>query len=531
MDTFASQVLLRPYSGTDILTYLRINGKIYPLGNLETCSVSTHRDTTPVRGFGEDAPIDYWQGTRTISGTMVLAKVHYSELDKVIEDNPSLALGDIRGYKSPDRMPAIDLLFVKCTEYGEHVRNGMMPVDDKTSAELLGVKFMSSGFVMSVHDVYSEQTFCVDDETEALTSNGWKKRWEINPITDLLLTINTETKDIQWQKPEGVYSFVYDGDLIHWKNYRGVDALTTPNHRWITANYGQYARKGIFHTDLTFKETHELTGTSNCVMLAGGAPTCFKEEKVYSDELVSLYGWAATEGTLISSKAGTPYGIMIIQSREVNQPNCDELADLASYFKEKGITTSIKPKSSCNGYYFGKGIMQFVPNVSPKQWITPEFLMNLTLPQAEMLHDILIKADGNIDERSDTTVFIQNPGFLADSYQMLCSMLGKRTRRSEHGPACTKTRVYQSQLLQCYHLKPTTVHYSGMVWCPKTPNMTWLARRNNCTFWTGNTYVAREYRDFNQTNIPSNRDVGVDIAHFYKTKILNTTNPDRNSRS
>jgi hypothetical protein len=31
------------------------------------------------------------------------------------------------------------------------------------------------------------------------------------------------------------------------------------------------------------------------------------------------------------------------------------------------------------------------------------------------------------------------------------------------------------------------VHYKGIVWCPTTPNGTWLARRNGTVYWTGNS--------------------------------------------
>lgn len=143
------------FSGADIIAIAVIGGVTYNLGNLQTISISTYRDTTPVRALGLDRPVEYKQGTRSVSGSLVFTKVNRSELDDMINANSGLSIGDTIGHATPDRVNSFDVHIHKATEYGDFARD----INIGSHALVKGVTLMTSGAVMSVHDIYSEQTY------------------------------------------------------------------------------------------------------------------------------------------------------------------------------------------------------------------------------------------------------------------------------------------------------------------------------------------------------------------------------------
>jgi hypothetical protein len=107
----------------------------------------------------------------------------------------------------------------------------------------------------------------------------------------------------------------------------------------------------------------------------------------------------------------------------------------------------------------------------------------------------MLAGDGSVTS-SGTTLFHQNAGPNAEVFQMLCSMLGEGTSQRRRERIKTTTTVFKRKTINGYCLEPKTVHYKGVVWCPRTSNGTWMARRNGHTFWTGNTYVAKHFFPF-----------------------------------
>lgn len=141
------------FSGADVLLYASINNGIttnrYELGAIETISISTHRDTAPVRVIGQDAPVAYRGGTRTVSGTMIFSKVYNGAFEQMILENNLFAVGDIKGIQSPDRMPPFHIQLHVATEYSDAAR----------VAHLRDITIMDSGQTVSIHDVYTEQSY------------------------------------------------------------------------------------------------------------------------------------------------------------------------------------------------------------------------------------------------------------------------------------------------------------------------------------------------------------------------------------
>jgi len=151
------------FSGTDIVASISVNpldvipadgenavlGAYYTIGNLQTISISAHRDLAPVRAIGYDSPKTYKKGTRTVSGTIVFVKIHKDKIQDLFKNYVESAHLDVRGFRSFDRTLPFNVQLSQSNEYGV----------DTSSAYLIGVSLMDSGTVVSINDIYTEQTY------------------------------------------------------------------------------------------------------------------------------------------------------------------------------------------------------------------------------------------------------------------------------------------------------------------------------------------------------------------------------------
>ena len=143
------------YSGCDILVTARINSltgttkelkeKTYVLGSLQTISISTHQDRKPVRVIGSINALDYVMGQRTIAGSLVFAVFDKHFATEMFND---LKASTGKTFLMPDELPGLDLTLTFANEYGRESRMA-----------IYGVKFINEGQVMSINDLFTENTY------------------------------------------------------------------------------------------------------------------------------------------------------------------------------------------------------------------------------------------------------------------------------------------------------------------------------------------------------------------------------------
>ena len=119
--------------------------KYYSLGSLQTLSISTHQDKRPVRSLGVINAKDYVMGPRTIAGSMVFAVFNKHFATEIMND-----LGAEGGTNVilPDEIPALNITVNFANEYGRMSRMA-----------IYGVKIINEGQVMSINDLYTENTY------------------------------------------------------------------------------------------------------------------------------------------------------------------------------------------------------------------------------------------------------------------------------------------------------------------------------------------------------------------------------------
>lgn len=154
------------FSGCDMVATILVpkpgtsKKNVYTLGELQTISYSIHMDRQPVRAIGNINAKDYVMGPRTIAGSLVFAVFNKHFANKIMKD-----IGDSTnpGYAFLiDEIPPFDIIISAANEYG--IRSRMV---------IYGVRLVNEGQVMSVNDVYTENTYqFVATDLEYLTDEN-----------------------------------------------------------------------------------------------------------------------------------------------------------------------------------------------------------------------------------------------------------------------------------------------------------------------------------------------------------------------
>jgi hypothetical protein len=339
-------------------------------------------------------------------------------------------------------------------------------------------------------------TYCVDDKTQALTNNGWKYRWEIQE-NDKLLSIDSITKNISYQPLIKLNTFDWDGPLTKWKSTQ-MDALTTPDHRWITEHSSDRNPKYHSNHPYQFKLTKDLSGNgkdSGRLVLSGGIPMHFPETGKYSDEFIELVAWHVNEGYeyFYSGRPNIKYSTCIITQSESHNPDyVERLRWLVEHFNGLGYTMFErfdKNRPEMRRFNCSKELGLLLRDVAPNKQITDNFLSSLTEAQARIFYRVCIDADGNRRKDTGLETWAQKDMQRIASFQRLVSMLGMRSSVKPHGKDCFSVSVYRHERVSTNSLKVSQEYYSGKVWCPTVETGTWLARRNGQTYWTGNCEI------------------------------------------
>lgn len=138
------------FSGHDMVCTFEIpiNGKIISaiVGSLQTISYSVHDEKTPVRGLGDMNVKGYVYGPRTIAGSLIFTVFNrhwaYDIMNQYSNDN------QLNAHFLVDELPPINITISIANEYGNGAR-----------IALYGVTFVNEGQVMSINDLYTENTF------------------------------------------------------------------------------------------------------------------------------------------------------------------------------------------------------------------------------------------------------------------------------------------------------------------------------------------------------------------------------------
>lgn len=324
---------------------------------------------------------------------------------------------------------------------------------------------------------YPEAHFaCVDSKTKILTIDGWKNYKEIKWQSRIkIATYNLRKKVIEYQPIDYLKEYDFQGELIKVGN-RDLDILTTPNHRSLVVK-----RSG--KEEIVLAES--LAYSDKIKVLA---PVKYKIEYSIGKKWAELVGWVISEGHY---KKGDY--VEIYQNIGEDEKRIDYL------LKEIPHSKNIRTRK-----YNGNDkeqVIWFIKKCSFVSWIyefvskkeVNKLLVSLPKDELKVLFKSLVAGDGNI--RQDGRMqFIQKSKECVDWFEILAMRLGYHTLTTKrkdgncYAVFLTKKEVIGIRGTNGKGKSIQKVKYNGKVWCPKTPNGTWIAKRNGKIFITGNTF-------------------------------------------
>lgn len=331
--------------------------------------------------------------------------------------------------------------------------------------------------------------FCVDDQTEIMTSSGWRRYDEI-AVGDLVLGMNPDTMIADWEPLSGVAIWPERARMMRHMEGGGHSSLTTLDHRWFTLERTGRRKSMIPH----WRTSETLTTESRIPRVVPylGAPS----EQKYSDAFVQIVGWFWTEGWSRVRDRPSREGY-IGQSHVVNPSKVAHIRGLLTReFGVGGFTERQKPQDGMTYFRLPhEAICAVLAVCEQDKAPTTDFLLSLTDAQLQLLVATCLDGDGH---RGEQVTWTQTSEFGMRRFEMLCVLAGIPTNTTKGKPQRLGDPSFRATLLKRDVVRPVDsahgsarlideiVEHEGLVWCPQTPSTTWLARRKGSIYWTGN---------------------------------------------
>jgi hypothetical protein len=295
----------------------------------------------------------------------------------------------------------------------------------------------ASQYIMG-HEVSENESYCYDEETEVLTSEGWMKfkdycdkygslfyaKFENEDEDEVdkkyypkVATLNPNTNVLEWQYPVGYNKMMYNGDVYHFKS-KQIDVCVTPNHTMYVAKVNPHKNDYPFelikanemkHYRYKFKKDCEWVGEEKeffvlpKVEYNNSRYNGYGEErKIPMDLWLRFFGYWIADGSIRRYKNKFSYDI-VITKHENTKGRKEIIKTIEKIFEnvticgkdivvnDKQIWTYLEK--------FGKAGDKFIPKE----------IMNLSSRQLKILFDCMYICDG--DKKDDMEYSIYSTTF------------------------------------------------------------------------------------------------------------------------
>lgn len=351
---------------------------------------------------------------------------------------------------------------------------------------------------------------CADEATEILTSEGWRSHGDLH-TGDAVLTLNTLTGLSEWQPVLAVNRYGADSALMLRMRSRDHSSLTTLNHRWPLC---WTDREGVPRKE--WRVSGELMVGRRAIKTSAPLADPPAEPK-WHDAFVELVAWFFTEGSAENRTGRNHPRVVIHQSRTANPayvarirraltalygPPVERLGAggwNARYDRSVPAWREIPPTSpgahGVTRFRLNNAAASPLLDVAPGRLVGPGFIRELTAAQLELFVQTAIDADGHRRPKGSGMAITQKSPEYLDAVEMAAILAGYTTRRHMWMRGTPRRPAYAlhisaKAITLIGSQRKDVVRYTGTVWCPTTPNGTWLARREGTAYYTGNSYNA-----------------------------------------
>lgn len=352
-------------------------------------------------------------------------------------------------------------------------------------------------FHLSNSNYRGAHTACVDEKTECLTSEGWKHHSDLR-VGELAAHYDIDNDCLSWAPIELIARYdVVDEELVHCQS-NSIDMLMTDNHRCVIRRRHRRTRKlqaPVIVQASQLKPSHLIPTT---------AKWDWAPDTHIATELAELLGWYVSDGCERSEKTA----VDIYQSRSAKPQNVDRIETLLKSVGANWSTyerireETIMPGGGIAGpsqmvcFHIMGDVARKLRDMAPGKKLQPGCLL-WSDDLINSLLDGLIAGDGHVRKDDGRRSFIQSDVHQAGLVQALAIRAGLSAVMSPRASVgdyddtyAVYMNDYQTRGLRGANGREnriSRVSYTGVVWCPKLPNGTWVARRNGRVFITGNT--------------------------------------------
>lgn len=339
---------------------------------------------------------------------------------------------------------------------------------------------------------------CTDVSTEVLTTYGWKKYTDVDwENGEKIATCDLNTGNLEFQQPEALHEYDYDGDMIHFKG-RQLDFMATPNHKMVVKNPGYY--NGDKNCKWEKVEAGKINKTvkfkSSVIWNGGSVPDILPYSKtqlghLHLDDYLKFLGFYISEG-YIKIEQDRAHSVSISQNE--NSPSFKEMERVICLLSKKvqrnldDRTGNVNVQFYINNSLMAEEIRQEIGSKSINKRI-PRWVLDLPKEKLKILLDSLMMGNGGSRTTNGKTRhrYSTNSEVLAGQVQeiilkLYCSStanVGKARSDKHHD----MFRIYWSDarsstnyVVKKHNIK--NVHYTDKVWCFTVPNGTMITRRN-----------------------------------------------------
>ena len=388
---------------------------------------------------------------------------------------------------------------------------------------------------------------CYDDQTQLLTSSGWRSFAE---LTDADLVASKCGDHWQLAKPRKIVVEDYDGELCCCEHER-LSYAVTPNHR-MSCRTEHYRGKTA---EYKVREAADVQGKRvyhrAAIPFHGGVnldavvleQTSFNNGKLAKNTVAAatfcrFLGWWLSEGNLAtwssplvgaSQTQVTSYKVQISQSRDVNPLKCREIEDVLN---DMGVGWHY---SGCQYTFSNKAVWSYLSGQGgcTTKHVPREILENASQYQLEALLQSLLAGDGSVrGDKGLSNHFTTTSSQLADDVQEIAARLGLATVARSAGTSATGN--HDRLVVTVFFARPEVGSgsqasknpysmraYRGKVYCVDVGGEgIILVRRNGKPFWCGNSIVPDD-------RMPHDRDGKPFELLLNPNGIISRTNPSQ----